>query len=158
MSVHAKHLVKPATDAGMSLIEMLVVLGILATVVAVAMPRVRISPHTSLSAFTAEVAAELRAVRALAINRNMEAAFQFDVAGRTISSAATKRRREIPRAMGAELEVARGYVREASNAAIVFFADGSSTGGTLILRESGETARIGVDWLSGRIDVVTVSP
>ena len=43
---------------------------------------------------------------------------------------------------------------ESGAPAIQFFADGSSTGGDVVIRTEGRQARVRVEWLSGRAKVV----
>lgn len=145
-------------DSGMSLVELLVVLAIVAFAAATMMSRIRVNPQLSIRTYASEVAAELRAVRASAISRNQSSAFRMDAQKRSFVSDVNTRERHLPSGLDASLLAARAYVRNAADAAIVFFPDGSSTGGALTLKSGSGVAKILIDWLSGRVDVEMSTP
>ncbi|MGI4950558.1 MAG: GspH/FimT family pseudopilin [Janthinobacterium lividum] len=133
-------------QAGFTLVEMLVVLAIMGLVGAVVLAR---GPSRS-AAFemrlaSSTVTSALRLARTRAIATNQPAQVRFDIARGSLQVG-----RDAVRSLPAGIAVA---VRTAPGqpAQIRFLPDGSSTGGQVVLAGAGQTATIGVDWLTGRV-------
>ena len=142
-----------ADDSGMSFIEILVVLAIIAFAAATMLPSIRVTRQLGIATYASEIAAELRLVRASAIRNSQSSMFHLDAQNRAIFSDVNTKSRLLPSGIDASLLAARAYVRDATDAAIVFFPDGSSTGGALTLKSDTTAVTILIDWLSGRVDV-----
>ena len=133
------------------MIELLVVMAILAALIGLAMPTFdRVLPGASLRSEAAEVAALLREARSRAIRDDADLAVSLDIGDRTV--AIPGRRHRLPQRLGLTLltgstEITRGGGR------ILFYGDGSSTGGRLRLLARDEHVDVLVDWLTGRITV-----
>jgi general secretion pathway protein H len=137
----------PMRAAGFTLVEMLVVLVILALVVALVPPLLAGGEaRLQLAASAREIAASLRETRSLAIREGRSEAFIVDGAGRFRAGAGPARR--LPQGL---LLSITGVADVRARAAIRFFADGSSTGGRLILLRGERRSDVTVDWLTGRI-------
>jgi general secretion pathway protein H len=135
--------------AGFTLIEMLVVLGIIALVMTTAMPLLSSGSDTlRLETASSEIAAALRATRAAAIVQNTVMTLKLDVDRRTFGSAVVPRRSFAPN-IDAKLTYAAATRSAASEGGFRFFPDGSSTGGDLVLALDGKQIRLCVDWLTG---------
>ena len=152
----------PAADreaggaAGFTLVEMLVVLGILALVVATPVPLLsRGSDTLRLETASSELLAALRATRAAAIVENTEMTLEVDVERRTFGSAVVLKRPFAPE-IEARLTYAAVTRSAASEAGFRFFPDGSSTGGDLTLALNGRQLRLCVDWLTGTVRTAPV--
>ncbi len=141
-----------SAEAGLTLLEMLVVLAILA-LLATAMPGlggglVGGSGAQAQEAAVRAVMGELRRARAEAIRTAAPVAVAFDArAGRYGREGHEAR---LPEGTEVGVETAA----EASlgpDPAILFFPDGTATGGTVTLALAGRDTRIEVRWLTGAI-------
>jgi general secretion pathway protein H len=148
-----------AARDGWSLIELLVVLAILALVAAVALPGTPILGRgPSLSLVTADMAARLRAARSMAIAQNRDIAFTLDTDRRTYGVAGVDAAHTIPATIGLSITTARTLIRENGNTQLVFFRDGTSTGGTIRLADQHQVVAIGVEWLTGAVHIERGTP
>jgi general secretion pathway protein H len=137
--------------AGFTLLELLVGLSILALLAALAVP-ILTAPSDGVRLRTAaeQIAAALRLARANAIVRNGEVAVVIDAEGRSI------RRNDGPvqpfaSDVSVQLTIAESERATPTRGGFRFFADGSSTGGDIVLRLPGRELRLCVDWLTGKV-------
>jgi general secretion pathway protein H len=136
------------TTSGFSLVEMLTALAIVALATALVMPlALRPSDALRLDAAAQDVVAALRLTRAAAIAHNTDAALTVDAERRTFQSPAVPSG-SLPTDIAVTLKIAEPE-RARSRGGFRFFADGSSTGGDMVLALRGREAKICVDWLSG---------
>ena len=118
----------------------------------------RQTSRARLQAYALEAAALLKADRNAAIRRRTEVATLVDAPARAIRSGATarchphSRRRALRRAAAAELPQQAGF------STISFFADGMSCGGTIALTRLDAAYEIRVNWLTGRVEIVSRTP
>ena len=139
------------TDAGFTLIEMLVALAIIAIIMAIALPRLtRPSDGVRLAAAAREVTGALRLTRSASIAANAEHVWRLDVEKRRFSASAGSAERSLPPDIRAELKVAEPERISASRGGIRFFPDGSSTGGEIALSLKGRSIKLCVHWLTGQ--------
>jgi general secretion pathway protein H len=129
------------------------VLGILALVFSAFATSYR-RPATSWEpkALALRIAAELRAVRATAIRRSREMGLTLNAEERWYQVEGFQRV-FLPRSMDLVLLTARPYVRGKDDARLVFFRDGSSTGGKLTLTSGDRAHAVAVDWLTGAVRI-----
>jgi general secretion pathway protein H len=133
--------------AGFTLVEMLVVLAILALVFAIMPPLLAgTRSRAELDAATHELAAALRETRSLAIREGHSESFV--VAARRFRAAGGPMR---PLAPELSLALATAHGEPVPAGAIRFFADGSSSGGRLIVQSGERRSYVTVDWLTGRV-------
>ena len=167
-----------AAQAGFTLIEALVVLALMAAAFALfAGALVGALPGQQLRDATHRLAAEMRATRARAVATGVDQSFIIDTQARTWRSgvsdgvadepgastpAASKpssdrrgggRRGELDDALALGATVAREEQPGPGIAAIRFFADGSSTGGRVVVRRGDAAWRVDVNWLTGAVRV-----
>jgi general secretion pathway protein H len=125
-------------DAGFTLIEMIVVLGILAAMVGLVLSRAPLhGGRLDLDAAAQEVAESLRLARSQAIAANHAVFWTADPAGFGAEG-------NLPHKVNATV-----IIRDAG--AIVFAGDGSSSGGLVFVRSGDRNIGIDVDWLTGRV-------
>jgi general secretion pathway protein H len=141
---------------GYTLIELLAVLAILSlTLVLIAGYRPSWSTGLGLDGTANELASGLRLARSEAIRSNRPVAFDLDVAGHRYRVGAGTPRR-LSSKLSIELLTISGEARSADAGDIRFNPDGSSTGGRILLAETGRRVAVGVDWLTGRVSVADV--
>lgn len=141
-------------NEGFTLLEMLVVLAIISGIAAFTLPNVwRRPPDLALRDTALDMAAMMRATRAGAIRANGERAFEIDPSNRRYWSDIAP----APRAIPAVLSIGASFRAEAQNAGkggrVAFYADGTASGGSIVLREGQSSATIAVDWLTGNATV-----
>ena len=171
-----------AAQAGFTLIEALVVLALMAAAFALfAGALVGALPGQQLRDATHRLAAEMRATRARAVATGVDQSFIIDTQARTWRSGASDggadepgasagastpaaskpssdrrgggRRGELDDALALGATVAREEQPGPGIAAIRFFADGSSTGGRVVVRRGDAAWRVDVNWLTGAVRV-----
>lgn len=148
-------------ELGFTLVELLVVLVIMGLLAGVAMLTGAGRSHAALMNSATQVASLLREIRARAgnanrpqrmiadveLNRLWAAADTAETAGRVVA---------VPRGFRISLITTRAEVLSSARGAIVFFPDGSSTGGGVRLqpvRSQADTIDVAVDWLTGRVAI-----
>lgn len=141
---------------GFTLLELLVVLAIIAVITAVVLPNLKIPGFASGAAKAArEIASELATARQRAIFAGQPVGLFIDVDTGTIRVGNDPSHRPTGIKRLSIVTTARS-VRDASTGAIRFFPDGSSDGGEIVVTgDRGATARIRINWLTGRIEVLT---
>ena len=163
--------------AGFTLIEALVVMALMATAFALfAGALVSALPGQQLRDATNRLAAEMRATRARAVATGVDQSFVIDTRARTWRSGASdalgdpsaalpdtkpgansdggvRRQGELDDALALGATVAREEQPGPGLAAIRFFADGSSTGGRVVVRRGDAAWRVDVNWLTGAVRV-----
>ena len=140
-------------QAGFTLIEMLVVVAVLGLAVALlATHGPQRSAGLDLRTAAQQVAGTLRLARSRAIATNHEVGVSFDVLARSVRLEGTAAR-TLPPGIGLEVTALMGETAGERIAAIRFAPDGSSTGGRVELASGVRRVRIGVEWLTGRVQV-----
>lgn len=144
-------------NAGLTLIEVVVALTIAALVTAAAVPAVggaldRARANTG----TRELVVALKTTRHEARTSGADALFTLDV-GTRVYRIAGGRDRTLDAPDGATLTLLTAESERLTEmaAAIRFFPDGSSTGGTIVLTHRGREQRVEVDWLTGHVRAVS---
>jgi general secretion pathway protein H len=142
------------TDGGFTLMELLVVLGILGLVLTLAVPSLgRSLPGLQLQTDARTVAAALREARMLAIGGNRETRLVVDVEQRTLQLGDGDAVRLNPQ-LGISLLTAASEAPAAETGGISFFPDGTSTGGRVTLSLGERQRHVVVDWLTGKVSVI----
>jgi general secretion pathway protein H len=136
-------------------VELLVVLALATLLLGVIPPLVSAAlPGVELKSAARRTAATLRLARESAVRRGKDSALVVDVQARRLELAGF-RTLSLPRRIALDLEAADREMIDEGRGAIRFFADGSSTGGRILLtRGEGrdrEGYEVGVTWLTGRV-------
>ncbi len=138
----------PRRTAGFSLLELMVAL----TILALAMSVVSISASRRSPSF------EIQRLAGEAVSLFREARLSAQTSGRPVTVSFDAEARELRRTGSQTLsipgDVDAGLVSSASAgpSAIIFFPDGSSSGGAFTLDGAGRQERVTVDWLTSRIE------
>lgn len=137
---------------GFTLLELLIVLVIAASVVTLAAPQFsRLTSAVALRSSARELASALRSARSEAIAQHRDAAVVIDLEQRTYRLEGSPRAHPLGARFDLELLTAQSEARNKELGAIRFFADGSSTGGRVTLAIVGQRYVVDVDWLTGRV-------
>jgi general secretion pathway protein H len=146
-------------DVGFSMVEMLVVLAILAAVLTVALPQFK-NPGTTanLNAVTVELAAGLKALRARAIGMNREETFTFDADAKSFSMGQGGAVIQLPRSIAVTFETAREAVRGTTDARLIFFPTGGSSGARIALSQDQRRSTVVIDWMTGAVSIERGAP
>ena len=145
-----------ASERGFTLLEMVGVLALIAMMAAVLLPF--IPHHTSrsrLQAYALQAAALLKADHNAAIRRGVDIATLIDAGGRSIRSGATSDMIRIPDDVRFEALLPQTCNRHQVLSTISFFASGMSCGGAIALTRLDAGYEIRVNWLTGRIEIVS---
>ncbi len=140
------------TDAGFTLLEMMVSLAILSLVLS-AVPAfyVRLLPNYALRQFANDVANESR--RALQDARKTGVVSQLIVGADQRELSVANHKLQIPDGVLVELVAAAAF-GSLSEQQVSFFSTGASSGGVLILSNESLSVSVKFDWISGAIEVV----
>lgn len=146
---------KTAGEEGITLLETVCILAILAILVAVILPAM---PHTTtragLEAYSMAAASVLKADRNAAIRRGTVVATNLSLTGGTIRSGANGRVVKLPGDVTFHAVLADQCGGQAVGTVILFFPSGMSCGGTIILTRPGVGYEIRVGWLTGGVEIV----
>ena len=146
------------SERGFTLLEMVCVLALIAMMAAVLLPL--IPRHTSrarLQAYALQAAAVLKEDRNAAIRRGTGVATLVDAGSRLIRSGATADVIRIPEDVRFEALLPRTCDRREALSTISFFASGMSCGGTIALTRLDVGYEVRVNWLTGRVEIVSHS-
>ena len=148
----APHRRVAAREDGFTLLELLVVMGILALALALVAPSLN-SARLGMAVRSAgyELAANLRSARAAARETNTERVLTIDVGGRRYWAEGVVAPRQLPQRIALDLTVPASERVGAGMARIRFFPDGSTSGARVVLDDGRVSAAIRVDWLTGDV-------
>ena len=151
-SGHRRQACSAIREAGFTLIEMLVVLGIVAITLAIAVPSFsRVREHLAVRNTAYALAAHLRSARAMAQSTNTERGMTIDLSQRRYWAEGIVAPQ--PLQMGVQVLVPDSERLGSAASRIRFFADGGSSGGRILLKDDRATAAVHVDWMNGDVRV-----
>ncbi len=142
-------------SAGFTLLELLVVLGVMALVYAIALPKIGAgSPGVELKGAARQLAAGLRRARSQAVTQKQEAALTVDVEQHRFTLSGDARSYRLAPKLDISLFTAQSELLREKVGAIRFYPDGSSTGGRITVGLGDNKFHVNVDWLTGQIAVL----
>ncbi|HYR01458.1 MAG TPA: GspH/FimT family protein [Casimicrobiaceae bacterium] len=142
-------------DAGVTLVELLVVLMLMAIIAAIAIPM--LGPGVSnaeLRSAARQVAAGLRMARDDAVATRTDTRVTLDLEHRTFQIERDPRVHALPRELEMKLFTAQSDIVDEHVGAIRFYPDGGSTGGRVTLSAGERKFDVDVDWLTGRVAIL----
>lgn len=141
---------------GFTLLEMVCVIALIALMAAILLPFIpRQTSRARLQAYALEVATLLKDDRNAAIARRADVATLVDAPSRAIRSGASGQILRIPEDVRFDALLPQSCRRRPAQSSIDFFADGMSCGGALSLARLGTSIEIRVNWLTGRVEIVS---
>jgi general secretion pathway protein H len=150
----ARAFASPARPRGLTLLELLVVLGLMAIVASVGIPMfVGAVSNTELRTAAREVAAGLRYARSEALAQKRETVVVYDVERRTFRVDRDSREHALPRGIDMKLFGALSDIANPRVGAIRFFPDGGSNGGRVTVAAGERKFDVDIDWLTGRVAI-----
>lgn len=137
---------------------MVCVIAIIAMLAAVLLPLVpRQTSRARLQAYAVEAATLLKADRIAAMRRGVDVTTLVDAGSRVIRSGTTSESIRIPDDVRFDALLPQSCRQRASLSTISFFANGMSCGGTIALTRLDAGYEVRVNWLTGRIEIVSRS-
>ncbi len=141
-------------EAGFSLLEMLVVLGLLGLIAAVTMPMLRGGAEAGLVERTAfRMAADFMTMRTLAIHDNTETGIDFDLKSNTYWGSTRLAPWSVPAQLEVDVQTPLVATAPRSIVHFQFFPDGSSNGGRILIGHGRNRRTLTIDWLTGQARV-----
>lgn len=110
-------------------------------------------PGAELRQTALQLAADLRGARNKSITQGMAIAVSFDSEERTYESGPGKLTSIWSENVQFDITVPDTMVSENEQAKILFYPDGSSTGGEVLCSTGGRSYRVKVNWLAGWVSV-----
>lgn len=140
---------------GVSLLELLVVLAIMALIAALVLPTFGAGVSSSeLRSSARQLAAGLRAARSEAVSQRRETFLVVDLEGRRFKVDRDPREHALPPRIDIKLFTAQRDIVDAKTGAIRFFPDGGSNGGRITVAAGERKFDVDVDWLTGRVAIL----
>jgi general secretion pathway protein H len=141
------------SQAGFTLLELLVVLAVAALVAALIVPKLASRPgRLELASGARDVAVALRVARSRAVAQNQEASFVADTDERSFGSSGTESLRQLPRGVRLKLLTTSDQTAGARGS-IRFYPDGSSSGGGVVVTDGALRYEVLVNWLDGGVSI-----
>jgi general secretion pathway protein H len=143
-------------ERGFTLLEMVCVLALIAMLAAILLPFVpRHTTRSRLQAYVLQTAALLKEDRNAAIRRGTGVATLVDPGSRVIRSGASTAMIRIPDDVHFEALLPRTCNQREALSTISFFASGMSCGGAVALTRADVGYEVRVNWLTGRVEIVS---
>jgi general secretion pathway protein H len=144
------------SERGFTLLEMVCVLALIAMMAAILLPGgPRQTTRSRLHGYALQAAALLKEDRNAAIRRGIAVATFVDPGSRVIRSGNATDIIRIPDDVHFEAILPRTCNQHEALSTIRFFASGMSCGGALALTRADVSYEIRVNWLTGRIEIVS---
>lgn len=141
--------------AGVTLLELLIVLTLMAIVAGFVIPMFGGPLSTSELRSTArQLAAGLRLARSEAVSQRRETFLVLDVAGKRFKVDRDPQEHKLPSRVELKLFTAQNDLVDESVGSIRFFPDGGSNGGRITVAAGERKFDVDIDWLTGRVAIL----
>ena len=146
---------QPMKSRGFTLLELMVVLGIVALLLAVTPPLLSgMLPGVEIRGAAREMVSALRYTRGRAIATRRDTLMVLDLEEKHYSVSGRGKTYTLPAKADLQLVTADSELMDDRRGAIRFFPDGSSTGGRITLASGENRYQIDVDWFTGRVKIL----
>jgi general secretion pathway protein H len=140
---------------GVTLLELLIVLSLMAIVAAMVYPRIGSGVSTTeLKSAARQMAAALRLARSDALATRRESFVSIDLERRVFRVDRDPREIALPKDVELKLFTAQSDLISDKAGAIRFYPDGGSNGGRVTLAAGERKYEVDVDWLTGRVAIL----
>ena len=140
------------SNRGFTLLELLIVI----TIFAVASTLVGVNligrDSANLESVARTLLTDLRYVRSRAMVGNIDTWISFDLASKTYASRAASIERALPETLEIQLPVDRRDI-DGQRGSIVFYPDGSSSGGEIRLSRNDRVIQVTANWINGHVEL-----
>ena len=141
-------------QAGVTLLELLIVIALMGIVAALVVPMFGGPVSTSeLRATARQLAAGLRLARSEAVSERRETFLVVDVAGKRFKVDREAREHALPAKVELKLFTAQNDLVSENVGSIRFYPDGGSNGGRITVASGPRKFDVDVDWLTGRVSI-----
>jgi len=137
---------------GFTLFELLVVITIVALISTLVGVNLQNREHGDLESVARTLMTDLRYVRSRSMVNNIDAGLVFDLAANTYASRQAQIERVLPDTLQIQLTVDARNI-DGDRASIVFYPDGSSSGGEIQLSKDGRVMQVATSWLNGYVEL-----
>jgi general secretion pathway protein H len=145
----------PSATGGVTLLELVIVMSLMAIIAAIALPMFGNGVSTSQLRSTArEVASSLRMARSEALATRKESRVVLDLEQRTFQLERETRPHSMPKDVELKLFTAQSDIVNEKTGAIRFYPDGGSNGGRITIASGERKYEVDVDWLTGRVAIL----
>jgi len=134
----------------------LAIIALLAAIILPALPRATSRPQ--LESYAMATAALIMTDRNAAVRQRAQVTTRIDAPARVVASGATGRQLRLPNDVAVDTLLASRCGDRPSGTTIVFFASGMSCGGVISLKRPGTVFHVRVNWLTGGVEVVPITP
>ncbi|WP_084788648.1 prepilin-type N-terminal cleavage/methylation domain-containing protein [Bradyrhizobium sp. Cp5.3] len=142
-------------EAGFTLLEMVCVLGIMALLVAISLPRIPVATsRPKLEAYAIQIATLLKADRNAAMGRRLSLGAVVDAPGRTVRAGSSAGFVKVPDDVVFDALLPQRCNGREVPSTITFLPSGMSCGGAIRLTRFGSGFDLRVNWLTGGVDIV----
>jgi general secretion pathway protein H len=144
-----------ARHAGVTLLELLIVLSIMAIIAGLVVPLLGGGVSTTeLKSSARQVAAGLRRARSEAVSTRQDTRVMLDLEQRTFQIERDPQVHALPHQLQMKLYTAQSDLVSDRVGAIRFFPDGGSNGGRITLASGERKYDVDIDWLTGRVAIL----
>jgi general secretion pathway protein H len=152
---HALAATSRPAQAGVTLLELLIVLSIMAIIAALVVPLLGSGvSNTELKSAARQVTAGLRLARSEAVATRRDTRVMLDLEHRTFQVERDAHVHALPHDLEMKLFTAQSDLVSDRVGAIRFFPDGGSNGGRVTLASGERKFEIDIDWLTGRVAIL----
>jgi general secretion pathway protein H len=155
MGIPASRATTRASGRGVTLLELLIVLAIMAIVAGFVIPMFGGPVSTSeLRSAARQLAAGLRLAQSEAVSQRRQTFLVLDVAGKRFKVDNDPQEHKLPSKIELKLFTAQNDLVNESVGSIRFFPDGGSNGGRITVAAGDRKFDVDIDWLTGRVAIL----
>jgi len=146
---------------GFTLVELLIVLVIMSLLLSLVPPLLsNVMPSVTIKATANDLLHDIKYVRNMAVLNGRQTSLILNAVDGSYFSEAKDNgvRIDLPTDIALSISDVGGEIANAESIPVRFFADGSSSGASILLRAEDRAYTIQVDWLTGRVSLAEGGP